>query len=113
MAGAFMQFIKELRRNGGETAATTENRHLPPNIFLPLLAELYISELFEPNIFFSKKITLTFALKKKFGGRWRFSVVAAVSPPFLRSSLTNIIKATVIPKLTNVTHLLAELLHWF
>ena len=62
MAVAFMMFIKELRRNGGETAATAENRHLPPNFFLPFLAELYISELFEPNLFFSKKITLTFAL---------------------------------------------------
>ena len=48
--------------------------------------------------------------KKKFGGRWRFSTVAAVSPPFLRSSLINIIKATAIPKLTAVTHFLTEFL---
>ncbi len=63
MAVAFMMFILELRRNGGETAATAENRRQPPNFFLPFLAELYISELFEPNLFFSKKkIILTFAL---------------------------------------------------
>ena len=31
----FMMFIKELRRNDGETAATAENRHLPP-IFLAI-----------------------------------------------------------------------------
>ncbi len=49
-------------------------------------------------------------VKKKFSGRWRFSAVAAVSPPFLRSSLINIIKATAIPKLTAVTHFLAEFL---
>ena len=48
--------------------------------------------------------------KKKFGGRWRFSAVATVSSPFLRSSLINIIKATAIPKLTAVTHILAEFL---
>ena len=41
---------------------------------------------------------------KKIGRRWRFSAVAAVSPPFLRSSLINIIKANAIPKLTAVTH---------
>ena len=46
----------------------------------------------------------------KIGGIWRFSAVEAVSPPFLRSSLTNIIKATAIPKLTAVTHFLAEFL---
>ena len=40
----------------------------------------------------------------------RFSAVATVSPPFLRSSLINIIKATVIPKLTAVTHFLTEFL---
>ena len=56
MAVAFMMFIKELQRNGGETAAIAENRHLPPNFFLPFLAELYISELFEPNLFFPKKL---------------------------------------------------------
>ena len=33
MAVAFKMFIKELRRNGGETAATAENRHLPQNFF--------------------------------------------------------------------------------
>ena len=33
MAVAFMMFIKELRRNGGETAATAENHHLPTNLF--------------------------------------------------------------------------------
>ncbi len=33
-----------------------------------------------------------------------------VSPPFLRSSRINIIKATAIPKLTGVTHFLAEFL---
>ena len=55
MAVAFMMFILELRRNGGETAATAENRHQPPIFFLPFLAELYISESFEPNLFFSQK----------------------------------------------------------
>ncbi len=52
MAVAFMMFIKELRINGGKTAATTENRYQPPNFLLPFLAELNISELFEPNLFF-------------------------------------------------------------
>ncbi len=52
MAVAFMMFILELRRNGGETAATAENRNQPPNFFLPFLDELYISESFEPNLFF-------------------------------------------------------------
>ena len=51
MAVAFRMFIKELS-NGGETA---ENSHLPQNFFLPFLAELYISELFEPNLYFFKK----------------------------------------------------------
>ena len=45
---------------------------------------------------------------KKFGGRWRFSAVAAVSPPFHYSSLINIIKETAIPKFTAVTQFLAE-----
>ena len=101
MAVAFMMSIKELRRNGGETAATAENRQQQPlnYTFLKYLSQTY---------FFSQKIALTFALKKKFGGRWRFSAVATVSPPFLRSSLIDIIKATVIPKLTAVTHFLAE-----
>ncbi len=58
MAVAFMMFIKELQRNGGETAATAEIRHQPPNFFLPFLAELYISESFEPNFFFSQKLPL-------------------------------------------------------
>ena len=52
IAVAFIKFIMELRRNGGQTAATAENRHLPPIFFLPFLAELYISESFEPNLFF-------------------------------------------------------------
>ncbi len=56
MAVAFMMFIKELRRNGGETAATAENGHQVPNFFLPFLAESYISESFEPNLFFFKKL---------------------------------------------------------
>ena len=56
MAVAFMMFILELRRNGGKTAATAENRHQPPIFFLPFLAELYISESFEPNLFFFKKL---------------------------------------------------------
>ena len=34
-------------------------------------------------------------MAKKIGGRWQFS---AVSPPFLRSSIINIIKETAIPK---------------
>ena len=62
MAVAFMLIIKELRRNSGKTAATAENRHQPPILFLPFLAELYISESFEPNLFFSKIFTLTFEL---------------------------------------------------
>ena len=45
MAVAFIMFIKELRRNRGETAATAENRH-QPRFFLPFL----------------KKISLIFAL---------------------------------------------------
>ncbi len=155
MAVAFMMF-KELRRNGGETAATAKNRYLPPNIFSPFLAELEILKSFEAILFFFKKITPTFLQLtliifqisyystkkshefsanvrviffgkkklgsnnlemyksarngKKIGGIWRFSAVEAVSPPFLRSSLTNIIKATAIPKLTAVTFL-AEFLH--
>ena len=48
--------------------------------------------------------------KKKFGGRWRFFAIAAVSQPFFRSSLINIIKATAIPKLTAVTSFLSEFL---
>ena len=57
MAVAVMMF-KELRRNGGETAATAKNRHLPPNIFSPFLAELEILKSFEAILFFFKKITL-------------------------------------------------------
>ena len=34
MAVAFMMFIKELRRNGGETAATAKNNHQPKNFFV-------------------------------------------------------------------------------
>ena len=34
MAVAFMMFIKELRRNGGETAASAKNCHLPPIFFV-------------------------------------------------------------------------------
>ena len=49
MAVAFMMVIKKLRRNGGETAATAENRHLPQKKIFTFLAELYISELFEPK----------------------------------------------------------------
>ncbi len=45
--------------------------------------------------------------KKKFGGSWRFSAVAEVTPPFLHSSLMNIMKATAIPNLTAVNHFLA------
>ena len=33
--------------------------------------------------------------------------------PFLRSSLINIIKATAIPKLTAITHFLAEFMRQF
>ncbi len=64
-------------------------------------------------IFFEKKIRLPQMIQKcliqremakKIGGRLRFSAVAVVSPPFLRSSVINIIKATAIPKLTAVTH---------
>ncbi len=61
MAVAFMMFILELRRNGGETAATAENRHQPPNFFLPFLAELDIFESFETILFFSKKYPNIFA----------------------------------------------------
>ena len=52
-------------------------------------------------------------MAKKIGGRWRFSAVAAISPPFFRSSLINIMKATAIPKLTAVTPFLAEFLRLF
>ena len=82
MVVAFMVFIKELRRNGGKTVVSYLKYYKCKNV----------------------------GVKKKFGGRWRFSAVAAVSPPFLRSSLINIIKATTIPKLTAVTHFLAEFL---
>ena len=51
MAVAFMMIIKELRRNGGETA---ENRHLPPNFFCHF-AELDILESFQAIFFFKKK----------------------------------------------------------
>ncbi len=36
MAVAFMMFIKELRRNGAETAATAKNSHQPPNFFFAI-----------------------------------------------------------------------------
>ncbi len=49
MAVALMMFIKVLRRNGGDTAATTENCHLPKNFFLAFFAELYIFESFETS----------------------------------------------------------------
>ena len=52
MAVTFMMFIKKLQSNSID--------------FLPFLAELYISELFEPNLFFFKKFTLTFALNTHF-----------------------------------------------
>ena len=45
--------------NGGGATATAENYHLP-TIFLPILAELDISESFETN-FFSQKNPLDFA----------------------------------------------------
>ena len=51
-AVAFMMFIKEIRRNGGKTAATAENRHQPP-FFLLFLAELDMFETFEAILFFS------------------------------------------------------------
>ncbi len=58
MAVAFMMFIKELRRNVGETAATAENRHQPQNIFLPFLAELYntFQNYLSPTYFFSNNL---------------------------------------------------------
>ena len=52
MAVAFMMFILELRRNGGETVATAENRRF----FLSFLAELDILETFEVILFFLKKL---------------------------------------------------------
>ena len=55
MAVAFMMFILELRRNGGETAATAQNRHQPPKFFLSFLPELDIFEIFEAILFFSRK----------------------------------------------------------
>ncbi len=51
MAVAFMMFSKELRRNGGETAATAKNNRI---FFMPFLAELDILESFEE--IFSKKL---------------------------------------------------------
>ncbi len=51
---------------------------------------------------------------KKFGGSWLFSAV--VPPPFLHSSLMNIIKAIAISNPTAVTLVLAEFLsfeEWF
>ena len=62
MAVAFMMFIKELRRNGGETAATAENRRF----FLPFLAELVNSETFETNLFFLKKYFRVLKTKTNF-----------------------------------------------
>ncbi len=59
MAVPLMMFIKELWRNGAETAATAES-------YLPFLAKLDIFESFESIKFFSKKITLTFALNTFF-----------------------------------------------
>ena len=45
------------KNNVGGTATIAENRHLAPNIFLPFLAELDISESFETNL----KISLVFS----------------------------------------------------
>ncbi len=53
----------KLSKNGGGTATTAENRHLPSNLFLPFLAELDISESFETN-FFSQKNSLVFVFQK-------------------------------------------------
>jgi len=97
MVVAFMMFIKELRKKGGEIAATAENRHCRR-----LGKFLKKNKLGSNN---SEMYNSARNGKKKFGGRWRFS---AVSPPFLRSSLINIIKATATPKLTAATHFLAE-----
>ncbi len=52
IAVAFVKNNMELWRNGGGTAATAENRRLPPKFFLPFLAELDNSESFEANLFF-------------------------------------------------------------
>ena len=48
-------------KNGGGPAAAAENRRLPPNFFLPFLAELDNSESYETNFFFVEKIPLVFA----------------------------------------------------
>ena len=45
----------KLKKNGGGPAAAAENRRLPPNFFLPFLAELDNSESYETNFFFWKK----------------------------------------------------------
>ncbi len=56
MAVAFMMFNKELQRNGGESAETAISRRF----FLSFIAELDISELLSPKLFFFLK---TFTLK--------------------------------------------------
>ena len=62
MAVAFMMFIKELRRNGGETAATAKNRHLPPNFFFAISRWITYFWIIWAQLFFFKKFSLTFAL---------------------------------------------------
>ena len=124
MAVAFMIFIMELQRNGGRSAAIAENRNLPLNhlrqsyVFSKKKYEFLHFTLINFKYFtiqpkksvqckcikmIQKCITQREMAKKN-------SAVAAVSPPFLRSSRINIIKATAIPKLTAVTHFLAEFL---
>ncbi len=57
MVVAIMYKIMGNWKNGGWTAASAENRRMPP-IFLPFLAELDDLESFETMLFFSKKFSL-------------------------------------------------------
>ena len=55
MAVAFMMFILELRRNGGETAAAAENRHQPPNFFFAISRWIIHFWIIWAKLFFSSK----------------------------------------------------------
>ncbi len=60
MVVAFMMFIMELRRNGGEIAATAENHHLPPNFSFAVFRWNRRFWIIEAILFVFNKITLMF-----------------------------------------------------
>ena len=62
MAVAYMMFIRELRRNGGGTAATAENRQQPPNFFSSISRWIKHFWIIWAQLIFFKQFTLTFAL---------------------------------------------------